>query len=262
MSLRTPQKPIGPRLPEDAPGTPPIELEIEVAQSAGASERKFLIMALVVAVCVAIIHFTPLKQYVTDVQRWKDLLRGLGLWAPLLFGLVSAAFIAGGVPRLIFGGVAGMLFGFWEGFAVAQLSAILGSYSAFLLARWGGREWGARRIEKSRRLRELLKNPSIFSVFLVRQLPIAGIVPNLVLGLTSVRHRVFLIGSFLGFLPSCAMVVLIGSGLGKQTLARSLGQITLAMLVLGTVSTLVWHLKRKLSGRGKKAEGEHFPPSS
>ena len=235
----------------------PIELEIEVAQSAGPSERKFLIMALVVTVCLAFIHFTPLKQYVTDVQRWKDLLRGLGLWAPILFGLVSAAFIAGGIPRLIFGGVAGMLFGFWEGFIVAQFSALLGSYSAFLLARWGGREWGARRIEKSQRLRELLKNPSIFSVFLVRQLPIAGIFPNLILGLTDVRHRVFLIGSFLGFLPSCAMVVLIGSGLGKNTLARSLGQITLAMLVLGTVSTIVWHLKRKLSG--KKTDGKHLP---
>jgi hypothetical protein len=56
------------------------------------------------------------------------------------------------------------------------------------------------------------------------------------------------------------MVVLIGSGLGKNTLARSLGQITLAMLVLGTVSAIVWHLKRKLSG--KKTDGEHRPPSS
>jgi uncharacterized membrane protein YdjX (TVP38/TMEM64 family) len=252
MSTLEPWKPTEPQPPEELPDAPPIELEIEAAKSAGASEKKFLLMALGVAVFIGIIHLTPLQQYVTDVQRWKELLRGLGIWAPLLFGLISATLIAGGIPRLIFGGVAGMLFGFWEGFIVAQFSALFGSYAAFLLARWGGREWGARRIEKSRRLRELLKKPSIFSVFLVRQLPIAGIVPNLILGLTPVRHRVFLIGSFLGYLPSSAMVVLIGSGLGKHTWARSMGQITLAMLVLSTVSMIVWYLKKRLSkGSGK-----------
>jgi uncharacterized membrane protein YdjX (TVP38/TMEM64 family) len=252
MNTNQPQDENEPRPPETGPETPPVELEVEVARSAGASEKKFLIVALIVAISMAIVHFTPLKQYVTDVQRWKSLLRDLGFWAPLLFGLFSTMLIAAGVPRLIFGGFAGMLFGFWEGFAVAQFSALFGSYATFLLARWGFREWGARRMEKSRRLRELLRNPSTFSVFLVRQLPIAGILPNLVLGLTPVRHRVFLVGSFLGYLPSCAMVVLIGSGLGKQTLAHSMIQISLAMVVLGAVTTIVWRLKKHLTERARK----------
>lgn len=255
MSTSEPEDKTPPNPIKEEPETPPIELEIEAAQSAGASEKKFLIMALVVAACVAVIHFTPLRQYVMDVQRWKDLLRGLGFWAPLLFFLISTALIAGGFPRLLFGGIAGMLFGFWEGFVLAQFSALFGSYASFLLARWGGQEWGARRIEKSQRLRTLLKNPSVFSVFLVRQLPIAGIVPNLILGLTSARHRVFLIGSFLGYLPSSAMVVLIGSGLGKESLWYSMKMITLAMCGLGLAATLVWHLKKKLSGGSPKTAG-------
>jgi uncharacterized membrane protein YdjX (TVP38/TMEM64 family) len=240
------------------PGPPPpdaelVELEREATQSARASERRLLLMALVVAAAIALIHFTPLERYLTDVHRWKDALARFGIWASLLFGAVSTVCIAAGIPRLLFGTIAGVLFGFWEGFFVAQFSALIGSYGAFLFARWGGREWGKRRIESNRHLRALLRNPSILSVFLARQLPIAGILPNVVLGLTPVRHRVFLVGSFLGYLPSSIMVVLIGSGLGKKTLMHSMTQISLAMLGLGTAALIVWHFQKKLSGAAKKA---------
>ena len=72
-------------------------------------------------------------------------------------------------------------------------------------------------------------------------------------GVTAVRHRVFLLGSFLGYLPSNAMVAMIGSGLGKHSLARSMGQITIAMLGLGIASLVVWHLRRKLMGADKSS---------
>ena len=109
-------------------------------------------------------------------------------------------------------------------------------------------------MEGSRRLQNLLKKPSAFTIFLVRQLPIAGIVPNLILGLTPVKHRYFLLGSFLGYLPSSALVAAIGSGLGKgfsrETLAHSIYQITLAMLALALISWMVWHLKKTLTRAG------------
>lgn len=226
---------------------PPVELELEAAESAGASERKLLVMALVVAACILVVHLTPLKQYATNFQYWKDSMDRMGYLGSLAFGLVCTLLIAMGVPRLVFCAAAGMLFGFWEGFIIGQLTALFGSYLTFVFSRWGGREWVARRIENRRHLRELLRRPSVFAVFLVRQLPIAGVVPNLVLGVTPVRHRTFLLGSFLGFLPSTAMVTIIGSGLGKQSLTHSMGQITAAMLGLGAASLIVWRLRRKLS---------------
>ena len=45
--------------------------------------------------------------------------------------------------------------------------------------------------------------------------------------------------------------ILIGSGLGKESLSHSMTMIGLAMFGLGTVTTIVWHFKKKLSG-GKK----------
>jgi hypothetical protein len=47
------------------------------------------------------------------------------------------------------------------------------------------------------------------------------------------------------------MVVLIGSGLGKQTLMHSMTQISLAMLALGGVALVVWHFQKKLTGARK-----------
>lgn len=232
---------------------PPIELELEAAKSAGSSERKFLVMALVVTACVLILHLTPLKQYVTNVQAWKRTMDHFGILGSFAFTILCTLVIAMGVPRLVFCAAAGMFYGFWEGFFIGQFSSLFGSYLTFVFARWGGREWVARRIEKRRHLRNLLRNPSTFTVFLTRQLPIAGIVPNLILGVTTVRHRVFLLGSFLGYLPSNAMVAMIGSGLGKHSLARSMGQITIAMLGLGLASLVVWHLRRKLMGADKRS---------
>lgn len=234
----------------DEPDPVPIELEIEVAESAGRSEQKLLVMALVVIACIALVHFTPLQKLTND-QAWKLYIQHLGIWASTIFFLVSTSLIAVGIPRMFLCGLAGVLFGFETGFIVGQMSALLGSYATFVFARWGGREWVMKRIENSRRLRDLLKKPSTFTIFLVRQLPIAGVVPNLILGLTPVKHRYFLLGSFLGYLPSSALVAAIGSSLGKgfsrETLAHSIGQITLAMLALGAISVIVWTLRKKLT---------------
>lgn len=236
----------------DEPDPVPIELEIEVAESAGKSEKKLLVMALVVIACIAVVHFTPLKTLTND-QTWKQQIHHFGIWASTLFFLVSTGLIAVGIPRMFLCGLASVLFGFKTGLVIGQMSALLGSYTTFVFARWGGRQWVAHRIENNKRLRDLLKKPSTFTVFLVRQLPIAGVVPNLILGLTPVKHRYFLLGSFLGYLPSSALVAAIGSGLGKgfskQTLAYSISQITLAMLGLAGISLVVWSLKKKLDVR-------------
>lgn len=234
---------------DEEPDPIPVELEIEAAESAGRSERKLLIMALVVVICIAVVHFTPLKSLTSDVA-WKAHIQKLGIWASSLYFVVSVALIAIGIPRLFLCWLAGVLFGFKTGVIIGQFSALLGSYATFIFSRWGGREWVQKRIEKSQRLRNMLKKPSTFTIFLVRQLPIAGIVPNLILGLTPVKQRYFLLGSFLGYLPSSIMVAVIGSSFGKgfnkETFQHSIAQITAAMLGLGATSLIVWYLRKKL----------------
>jgi len=58
----------------------PIELEAEAAESTSSSGLRFIVMALVVATCLAIFHLTPLKHYATDVLAWKDKIHDTGIW--------------------------------------------------------------------------------------------------------------------------------------------------------------------------------------
>jgi uncharacterized membrane protein YdjX (TVP38/TMEM64 family) len=238
-----------------APDGAPIELEREAAASAARSERRLLVMVLVVGAVAAVMHLTPLKQFSLNLGQGKTQIQALGFWAPLAFTGLSAVLIALGLPRMLFCWCAGLLFGFWQGFMSGQVSALLGSYATFLFARWGGREWVRRRVEGNDRIRNLLTRPSTFSIFLIRQIPIAGIVPNLVLGMTPVRHRHFILGSFLGYLPSSLLVALIGSGVGKPSLGPSMRQITFAMLGLLALSLTLWRLKKRLPGLAPTSQG-------
>ena len=156
-----------------------------------------------------------------------------------------------GVPRLALCGLAGVLFGFAGGMSIAMLSGVLGSYGAFLLARWGGRDIAERRLAgSSPRLRAVLANPSIMSIFIARQLPVPGIVPNVLLGLLPTPHRTFLLGTILGYLPSNAIVALAGSSLGKDSLQTAIAQVTLSMAGLGAFSLMLVWLRRRFRVRG------------
>ena len=53
-------------------------------------------------------------------------------------------------------------------------------------------------------------------------MPLNSISISVFLGLTRVRHRHFLIGSFIGFLPAAIPATLIGAGLAQNDLVRNI----------------------------------------
>ena len=212
--------------------------------------RRLLVLALFALGAVLALHFSPLQSWLTDLQALKSQVGAYGWRALVLFAAGSVLAIAIGVPRLALCGLAGVLFGFVEGMAVAMVSGVLGAYGAFLLARWGGRAWAERRLAgASDRLRATLAKPDIASIFIARQLPVPGIVPNVLLGILPTRHSTFLIGSFLGYLPSNAIVALAGSSLGKDSLDKAIAQVSLSMAALGAFSLLLVWLRQRYRTR-------------
>jgi uncharacterized membrane protein YdjX (TVP38/TMEM64 family) len=240
--------------PPTEPPVPPDDaaqlttLETDAADSARHGERKLIVLVLGVAACLAIVHLTPISHLVTDVQEWKAHIRGAGAAAPILFAGGFVALVAIGVPRLMLCTIGAVLFGFVTGALVGLFGSLFGSYGSFLFARWGGRDWVQRRVANRHRLRAMLRQPSLTTIFLVRQLPIAGIVPNLLLGMTPVPHRTFLAGTFLGYLPSTLIVALIGSGIGKGSLTHALAQMSMAMAALALLTLVVWWLRKRMPG--------------
>jgi uncharacterized membrane protein YdjX (TVP38/TMEM64 family) len=207
---------------------------------------RLLIGAGFVALLIVVLHFTPLKQWLAEAQKLKAHIDDYGWTAHAVFILASIVGIALGLPRLVLCALGGMLFGFVEGLLASQFAGVMGSYGAFLLTRWWApKGWVQRKLAKSEKLRSLLAHPSIMSIFIARQMPVPGIVPNVLLGVLPTKHRTFLLGTFIGYLPSNIPVALAGSSMGKETLATAIAQVSISMVALGAFSALIVWLRRK-----------------
>jgi uncharacterized membrane protein YdjX (TVP38/TMEM64 family) len=210
---------------------------------------RYRLMALIglAAVITILLRLTPLGRWLTDFHHLRATLDEGDLWAEMLFLLLTAALTAAGAPRLMFYTLAGLTFEFWKGLLLAQIGALAGAYTTYLCVRWGGRvfvtEWFMR-YPAGRKV--LALQPSIWSVLMIRQLPLSGLVVNVGLGLSRVRSVSFLLGSFLGFLPQGVIVTLVGSGLAEDHAWEAIAQLFVAamMVLLGGI----WLGRKALSG--------------
>jgi uncharacterized membrane protein YdjX (TVP38/TMEM64 family) len=90
----------------------------------------------------------------------------------------------------------------------------------------------------------MLKKPSVIRVFWARQLMVPGIVLNVLIGMTPVRHSRFLLGTALGYLPLNIAFSLVGSGLGKESITTTMTQLLAAMAVINVAAWLVFRYMR------------------
>lgn len=220
-------------------------LEQEASASLWQENRRLVVLALCCTGFLLLAHFTPLSAWLADWQRWKRHVDEFGPAAHGMFGLLCALAVMAGVPRLPLCAVAGTIFGFMEGLMVSWLGTALGSYGAFLLARWGARRVAAERLQRWPWLRKLLAAPTLGRVIWVRQLMVPGVVLNFLFGISAARHRVFIAGTLIGYLPLNIALTLVGSGLGKAKLIHSLPQILAALAVAYGVAWLVLRLVRQ-----------------
>jgi uncharacterized membrane protein YdjX (TVP38/TMEM64 family) len=161
------------------------EVEQETSRALGKETRQVL------AAFMALAHLTDLRAWITNVQIWKEMVRHFGWGAHAIFMAACAGTVMLGVPRLPLCAAAGLIFGFGEGLALSLVASTLGSYGAFVLSRHGFRRAVESRAEKWPWLKKLLKKPSVLRVFWVRQLMVPGLVLNVLLGMTPVKHTRF-----------------------------------------------------------------------
>ncbi|MBL9181582.1 MAG: VTT domain-containing protein [Verrucomicrobiaceae bacterium] len=226
------------------------EVEQETSRALGKETRQVLTAVLIVAAFMALAHFTPMKAWITNVQSWKGFVREFGWMAHAVFMLVTAGAVMMGVPRLAFCSAAGLIFGFGEGLLLSLVGSTLGSYGAFILSRHGFRRAAESRAEKWPWLKKMLKKPSVMRVFWARQFMVPGIVLNVLIGMTPVRHSRFLLGTALGYLPLNIAFSLVGSGLGKESITTTMTQLLAAMAVINVAAWLVFRFikKQRLAG--------------
>ena len=198
---------------------------------------------LLVIIVSLLVYFTPLRVWLEEGSLIRERLTDFGPAAPAVFVLGFTVLTVIGVPRLLLCSLSGLVFGATWGLLWSQIGSLLGAYATFLFVRWGGRSFALHRFPRLAGLSEKIERNGMISVLLIRQLPMSGFYNNILLGLTAITHRSFLLGSLLGFLPLGMASSLIGAGLMQPDFAKSAQYIALA---LASSILLAWLLKSVL----------------
>lgn len=208
--------------------------------------RKSIFVALGIGVLIAIGYMSPLRHLLDEPQNLAEKIQALGPWGSAAFTLIVIILVTIGVPRLAICAVGGMAFGFWQGLLWSQVGTMLAYYGVFLFVRWGGRDLLKRYVPKVEKFSGMVDKGGISAVILARQVPLYGMLINIMLGLSPVRHIHFLIGTFVGILPEGIPCVLVGSGItqkGALMKAEYIAWVLIAIIMVWAL--LSWHLKRR-----------------
>lgn len=205
----------------------------ELGDAAHSSARKLLIFLAFAIPLFVLLQFSPLGERLRDWQAMQALMAGGGVEAGLIFVFVTAGLMALGTPRLLFYVLAGFVFDFWLGLLLALIGSMLGSFIAFRVARWAGRDWLLRRFgHRPVFARVMRTRPTVMAVCLVRCLPVSNAIINLALAVSTVKNRVFLLGTVLGFLPQGVIAVLIGAGVADDVAWEGAAQLSVALALV------------------------------
>ena len=238
----------GTALEDELPAIDDENIELAAVESGLSRELKRLLTLLAGAATIfALLFFTPIGGIVSDVQQIRAFLKGDDLWAELTFVAIVTLLVAIGMPRLMFYGVGGLAFGFWQGLLLAQLGALLGAWLTFFAIRHGGRSWLLARFGEHRIVKKAFRvKSSIKAVVLIRQLPLHGLMITGALALSQVSSPVFLLGTFIGYLPQGVIATLIGSGMVDEQAMVGFGKLVVAatVLLIGAALLRRWQKKR------------------
>ena len=172
----------------------------EAAASRNKAIFKALLLLVFVAGAIALVRFTPIKDYLTAdaLGRFLDT---AGVWAPIVFILVYTAGVCLFVPGTILTGLGAAIFGAYWGFVYVWLGAMLGSGVAFWIGRTLGRDFAASLIgDKLKRYDDAIERNGFATVLYLRLIYFPFTPMNFGMGLTRVKFQDYVWGTGLGII--------------------------------------------------------------
>lgn len=217
---------------------------------------KLAVGVALIALAAGMSFVLPVRDY---LQQFLEILQGFGLWglAILSVSYVAACvlFIPGFILTVGAGFLAAVLYADNAFIAVAvgtvavSLGSVAGACVAFLLGRTLARDWVDQKVSGNTRFKaldEAIGKSGLKVVFLTRLSPLFPFnMLNYMMGVTKVRFRDYLIGSWIGMLPGTVLYVYIG------TTAKSLTEVaagggegggesaSTVLLIVGLIATFI-----------------------
>jgi uncharacterized membrane protein YdjX (TVP38/TMEM64 family) len=238
-----------------------------------AQSVKGLLFGLLIIGLFVLARTLPLAQWIEELMRWVD---RLGVWAPLVFGLLYIVATVLMVPGSVITVAAGAVFGLFIGTMTVSLASTAGATLAFLIARYLIRDKIAQSIERHPKFDAVDQAIGKEGWKIVALLRLSPVVPfnlqNYLYGLTAIQLKPYVLASWVAMLPGTFMYVYLGY-LGRVSLeavARGEiqhGPIEWAMLVVGLLATVAvtWYVtrlaRRAIKERMEAEEAKEAPDS-
>lgn len=204
----------------------------------GVTWRRLLVGLVVMVALVAAV----LAVRAVGVSGVRAAVEAGGIWAPLLFVLLSGAVTVTPVPRTVFTVAAGVLFGSVTG----VLLAVSGTTFAAVVAYWLVRTVGARFVARHEHrpalawVRARLDRRGLLAVLSLRLIPAVPFsILNYAAGFSGVRFAPYVVGTVLGVLPGTVTVVVLGDAVTGGNPHPVLLAVSLGCGLLGLAGVLL-----------------------
>ncbi|OQW98000.1 MAG: hypothetical protein BWK74_05550 [Desulfobacteraceae bacterium A6] len=222
-----------------------------------------IIIGLLFAAVILFFYLSGIGEYITlgylksRLNEFLDYYESHKLLVIAVYGAVYVLFTAFSLPGAVVLTLAGgAIFGVLTGTLVVSLSSTTGATMAFIGARYMFRDW----IEKKYRgnlakfSEGVAENGFSYLLFL-RLVPIFPFfIINVVMGLTRVDLKTYVLASWIGMLPGTFVFIYAGAQLsGIDSIGSVMsGRVLLAFLMLGILALLPVFYKKTRWGESKK----------
>ena len=181
--------------------------------------------------------FHPYRTMHFDPHAMQSYIQSYGALAPFVFIVIYVVAVQFFMPSIPFMLSAGLMFGARWGFVYVLIGSMLGATISFAIARKLGEPFVDRFLRGSHKKlatfeERLMRRYGWLTVIVLRVAPIFPFpVANYGLGLTRVRLRDYLIGTFLGIIPATFVFVSFGNAVVTMQMRRILFAFGLVALV-------------------------------
>jgi len=212
-----------------------------------AKRRLLWLFALLVAAgLIVFLYHTPPAQW-DNAKRLGEFINAQGTAGILIFLLAGAAATSIGLPRQFFAFAAGFSFGVVGGVLLSSLGAIAGCALTFCVSR----RWLAGYVQKRfpgavKNLNKLVEQDAFLKIVVLRMQPLGtNFLTNVCAGVTAISSRLFLISSWVGYLPQMIVFSLLGAGVRIGSNAYLTYSI---MMLVISIAIGIWLYRRYLVG--------------
>jgi len=174
------------------------------------------LLTILISVIIIIIAYTQKSAMLHLIQSGQS----MAIFISILFVALLVFFPV--MPYPLVAGLIGSVFGVWQGIMISVIGVLIGTFTMFLMARYGFQEWVQkiiRKYPKSQEYEAYFEKNAFLGILFLRLVPvIPSPLLNVLSGVSKVSWITFLTATLIGKLPNIFISTFAGSLFTKNKL--------------------------------------------